>query len=421
MSLAGQWRKGFSAPDVTGMLAGATTYGAAVDRLLARLNFQKATPAQRAALLTFLGHRAADPAQRRRPEERLPAPRAAARAHPRRPAPPAAVSATVPSRPADPSDPPSCRRRGRTGRHRARADSTDFVDCAPRRPRPATTSGPRASHAGCDCGHEDSSPDPWRRGFTRRRVVQGTTAMVAALGLQTVTTRYAFAPARPSDSDTRRRHQPARRLGRPQHRRADLRGPLLPAAPEHRGAEGRRAAARPRLRLAPGAQAAARPVRGRQARAVVSRRHAGHDAVSHFEAMDTLERGTATPGTPLGWLNRVLQARGEDGVFWPSRWASSLPLSLAGDAPALSMDGIQSFGLAGFDDVKAKAAYAVRRALQGHEAPDGRPGARHRRRPGQGRLDRGDPGGHGEGVPAGQRPRRPPSRTSRGSSRPSSA
>ena len=61
MSLTGQWRKGLSAPDVTGMLGGATTYGAAVDRLLARLNFQKATSAQRAAILTFLGHRAGDP------------------------------------------------------------------------------------------------------------------------------------------------------------------------------------------------------------------------------------------------------------------------------------------------------------------------------------------------------------------------
>jgi uncharacterized protein (DUF1800 family) len=58
MSLAGQWRKGFSAPDVTGMLKGATTYGAAVDLLYARLTFQKPSAAQRTALLAFAGHAA---------------------------------------------------------------------------------------------------------------------------------------------------------------------------------------------------------------------------------------------------------------------------------------------------------------------------------------------------------------------------
>ena len=54
---------------------------------------------------------------------------------------------------------------------------------------------PEGMHAGCDCGHEEEAQDPWRRGFTRRRVLQGTTAMVAALGVQTVSTKYAFSAA----------------------------------------------------------------------------------------------------------------------------------------------------------------------------------------------------------------------------------
>jgi uncharacterized protein (DUF1800 family) len=54
MSLAGQWRKGLSAPDVAAMLAGATTYEAAVDRLYARLTFQRPTATERRALLSFL-------------------------------------------------------------------------------------------------------------------------------------------------------------------------------------------------------------------------------------------------------------------------------------------------------------------------------------------------------------------------------
>jgi uncharacterized protein (DUF1800 family) len=58
MSLAGQWRKGLSTADVTGMLKGATTYGAAVDLLCARLAFQKPSAAERNALLSFVGHAA---------------------------------------------------------------------------------------------------------------------------------------------------------------------------------------------------------------------------------------------------------------------------------------------------------------------------------------------------------------------------
>jgi uncharacterized protein (DUF1800 family) len=57
-TLAAQSRKGFTAPDITGMLKTATTYGAAVDRLYARLAFQKPTAAERKALLAFVGHAA---------------------------------------------------------------------------------------------------------------------------------------------------------------------------------------------------------------------------------------------------------------------------------------------------------------------------------------------------------------------------
>jgi uncharacterized protein (DUF1800 family) len=58
MSLSGQWRKGLSAPDITAMLSGARTYGAAVDKLFLALTFQEPTAAQRSALLSFLEHSA---------------------------------------------------------------------------------------------------------------------------------------------------------------------------------------------------------------------------------------------------------------------------------------------------------------------------------------------------------------------------
>jgi uncharacterized protein (DUF1800 family) len=60
VTLTAQYRKGLSAPDITTMIRGATTYGAAVDKLVSRLTFQKVTPAHRTALLAFVGHKAND-------------------------------------------------------------------------------------------------------------------------------------------------------------------------------------------------------------------------------------------------------------------------------------------------------------------------------------------------------------------------
>jgi uncharacterized protein (DUF1800 family) len=56
MSLVAQYRKGFTAPDISTMLAGATTYGAAVDKLFLALTFQKPSAATRRALLAFMHH-----------------------------------------------------------------------------------------------------------------------------------------------------------------------------------------------------------------------------------------------------------------------------------------------------------------------------------------------------------------------------
>src|SRR5919199_3212283 len=48
---------------------------------------------------------------------------------------------------------------------------------------------------------------------------------------------------------------------------------------------------------------------------------------------------------------------------------SSLPLSLAGDAPALTMSGVQSFGLQGYDDVRARAHTAFAALYKGMNHP----------------------------------------------------
>ncbi|MGL5857931.1 MAG: DUF1800 domain-containing protein [Angustibacter sp.] len=60
--LAGGWHKdGLNPPDVTAMLGNAATYGDAVDALWLRLLYEKATSAERAAILTFLEEGSADP------------------------------------------------------------------------------------------------------------------------------------------------------------------------------------------------------------------------------------------------------------------------------------------------------------------------------------------------------------------------
>ena len=59
MALAGGWNKGFTKPDAAGWIGDATTYGVAVDRIAARVLFQKPTAAQKAAILAFLGHSSA--------------------------------------------------------------------------------------------------------------------------------------------------------------------------------------------------------------------------------------------------------------------------------------------------------------------------------------------------------------------------
>lgn len=247
-------------------------------------------------------------------------------------------------------------------------DSTDFLDDLPA-DAPRHDERPAGMHAGCDCGGDADTSDPWRRGFTRRRVMQGTSAMVAALGVQTVTTRYAFAAtAKALDSDTvvvisLRGGWDSLNVVVPTfedryyQQRPNIAVPKAAALPLSGG-----------FGLHP-AFAELHKLYGAGKLAPVVAVGTPDTTLSHFEAMDTLERGTATAGTPSGWLNRVLQARGEQGVFSAVQMGSSLPLSLAGDAPALTMSGVQSFGLMGYDDVKVKAASAFSALYKGMNHP----------------------------------------------------
>jgi uncharacterized protein (DUF1501 family) len=229
---------------------------------------------------------------------------------------------------------------------------------------------PAGMHAGCDCGHEEeAAPDPWKRGFTRRRVMQGSAAMVAALGVQAVSTRYAFSAASKTlDADTvvvisLRGGWDGLNVVVPTfedayyQQRPTIAVPKAAALALDRG-----------FGLHPSMPGLYKLYGAGQLAPVVA---VGTPdmTLSHFEAMDTLERGTAVSGTASGWLNRILQVRGDQGVFSAVQMGSSLPLSLAGDAPALTMSGIQSFGLQGYDDVRARAHTAFDALYKGMKHP----------------------------------------------------
>jgi uncharacterized protein (DUF1501 family) len=237
--------------------------------------------------------------------------------------------------------------------------------------RPSHDQLPEGLHGGCDCGTQAAPADPWRRGFTRRRVLQGSTALVAALGLQTVTARYAFsAPSGAAAADTDTIVLVNLRGGWDSlsvvvptfessyySQRPNVGVPKEAALPLSEG-----------FGLHPGLKDLHPLYAGGQLAFVVGV-GTPDKTLSHFEAMDTLERGTAGGLNTSGWLNRVLQARGDKGVFSAVQFGSQLPLALTGEAPALAMDNIQSFGLAGYDDVRAKAAKAYAGLYSGLKHP----------------------------------------------------
>jgi uncharacterized protein (DUF1501 family) len=244
----------------------------------------------------------------------------------------------------------------------------DFMDSLPTS-TPRHEQRPDGMHEGCDCGAEPVVADPWRRGFTRRRVVQGTTAMVAALGTQIVTTKYAFSASKALDTDTivvisMRGGWDGLSIVAPTFEdryyklRPNIAVPRAAGLPLARGF-----AFHPQLKQLYGLYKSGKA-------SVVHAVGTPDMTLSHLEAMDTCERGGRRPGTSDGWLNRVLQVRGDDGVFSAVQMGgSSLPLALSGEAPALAMGNVQSFGLIGFDDIKARAASAFGALYKGIEHP----------------------------------------------------
>jgi uncharacterized protein (DUF1501 family) len=90
---------------------------------------------------------------------------------------------------------------------------------------------------------------------------------------------------------------------------------------------------------------------------------------SHFQAQDCLERGGSGQGTTEGWLDRVLDKLGPGTTFRAVGAGSTLPRSLAGDQPSLSVKTIETFKLEGGEELHDKTKQALSSLYTGLEHP----------------------------------------------------
>lgn len=198
----------------------------------------------------------------------------------------------------------------------------------------------------------DSPPDPWRRGFTRRRLLQGGAALgCAALGSQLLTSRYAFgAPGDPTTADTLVVlffRGGIDGLSAVVPRDAELAG----YRPNIGIPEGATQRLDDRFGLHP-ALAPLKPFWDGQQLGFV---HAAGSPVpdySHFDAQDVFERGSVGSAT-TGWIDRVLTERAKSvdpATFAGVAIGNSLPRSMAGPSPDIAFPAIDEFYLRGDSD-----------------------------------------------------------------------
>lgn len=217
---------------------------------------------------------------------------------------------------------------------------------------------PEGLHAGCECGDESTSfAEPFKKGFTRRRVLQGSTAFAAGLAVQPLTAQYAFAAPAAGPIPKVLVHLIWRGgldhltwfplLGNPEYARArpNIGESAQTAFPLQRGF---------------GALNEFRPLYdtlGAGGFGVVPAAVSQDRTHSHFDATDLLEGGMNTPSSD-GWAARGLKLLPNPAVLSAVMVGGTVPKSLAGSG-ALTLDRIQSFGLNGGDEIKAKSEAAL--------------------------------------------------------------
>jgi uncharacterized protein (DUF1501 family) len=214
----------------------------------------------------------------------------------------------------------------------------------------------------------DADRDKWRKGFTRRRLVQGAGWVgVAALGTQLVTTRVAFA-----DPATTKHTLIV----------IFLRGGMDGLSVVVPGNDANYHAMRPNIGIpAASLLAADRGFGLNPAMAPVypfwqSGKMAAVHAVSstdlsrsHFQAQDCLERGASSVAVRTGWLDRVLAQMGPGSTFRAIAQGSALPRSLVGTESKIVLNGVRDFRIDGYDGVRSQTMDALKTLYTGLDHP----------------------------------------------------
>lgn len=220
---------------------------------------------------------------------------------------------------------------------------------------------PDGLHDDCDCGQAPERTDPWKgKGvFTRRRVIQGSTAFAAALGVQQVTTRFAFsAPAAGA--------APARTIGI-----ISLRGGLdglswLEAPGDPNFYKIRGSVADPQGQLLQlssmfGLNPNLKPLQkwwDKGNAAFIPAMGTQDKTLSHFESTKIVEGGAEQGYASDGYLARALRSMGGLPVLAATS-IGNRPISMDG-GPAIAMNDIASFGLGGLDSIRADETKALK-------------------------------------------------------------
>jgi uncharacterized protein (DUF1501 family) len=223
-------------------------------------------------------------------------------------------------------------------------------------------------HAEHVCAELDEQKRKWDKGFTRRRTLFGvSSAGIAALGAQLVTTRVAFA-----DPATTNRTLVV----------IFLRGGMDGLSVVQPVNDSNLRAMRPGLTIAEsallpagrgfGLNPALAPLQPYWKAGTMAAVHAvaTPDASrSHFQAQDCIERGAADVAVSTGWLDRVLRAMGPGTTFRAIAEGNSLPRSLVGNEPAIVLRGVQNFTLQGGGTIRDKSIAALQALYTGLDHP----------------------------------------------------
>lgn len=227
---------------------------------------------------------------------------------------------------------------------------------------------PEGLHSGCECGDESTTfAEPFKKGFTRRRVLQGSTAFAAGLAVQPLVASYSFA-APATGPIPRVLINVVWRGGLDQHTWFPLLGnpEYAKARPNIRETEQTAFA----LQRGVGAINEFRPLYntlGAGGFGYVPAAVSQDRTHSHFEAMDLLEGGQNMPSSD-GWAARALKLLPNPAVLSAIMVGGTIPKSLAGSS-ALTLDRIQSFGLNGGDEIKAKSENALQAFYSQYKDP----------------------------------------------------